>query len=221
MASTAILIDGAFFLARYSRTFAGARTPERVAKNLFTMCIEHLDEKSDLYRIFFYDCPPLSKKAHNPVTGKAIDFSKTDEYKFRTELHRELVKLRKVALRLGRLGEKSGTWVLKAEPTKELLAGKRQVAQLTESDVRYDVRQKGVDMRIGLDIASMAFKRLVRRIVLVTGDADFVPAAKFARGEGLDVILDPMWKSISEDLFEHIDGLKSVCPKPKSRPSAT
>lgn len=50
--------------------------------------------------------------------------------------------------------------------------------------------------------------------VLVTGDADFVPAAKFARREGIDVVLDPMWQPISQDLQEHIDGLKSVCPKP-------
>jgi len=50
----------------------------------------------------------------------------------------------------------------------------------------------------------------------VTADADFVPAAKFARREGMDVILDPMWRRVSEDLYEHIDGLRSVCPKPKS-----
>ena len=86
------------------------------------MCIGHLDgRKEDLYRIFFYDCPPLSKKAHNPISGNAIDFSKTDEFHFRTGLHRELVKLRKVALRLGRLGEKTANWALKQVPTKELL----------------------------------------------------------------------------------------------------
>ena len=60
-------------------------------------------------------------------------------------------------------------------------------------------------------------KRLVGQIVLVTGDADFVPAAKFARREGIDVVLDPMWQAISPDLQEHIDGLKSVCPKPNPR----
>jgi len=27
-------------------------------------------------------------------------------------------------------------------------------------------------------------------------------------------ILDPMWQVIGEDLFEHIDGLNSRCPKP-------
>ncbi len=106
--STAILVDGAFYLARYGRTFGGPRIPQKVARSLFTMCIGHLDGRNeDLYRIFFYDCPPLSKKAHNPVSGNAIDFSKTDEFNFRAGLHKELVKLRKVALRLGRLSEKT------------------------------------------------------------------------------------------------------------------
>ena len=71
-------------------------------------------------------------------------------------------------------------------------------------------------MKMGLDIASLAFKRLVRRIVLIAGDADFVPASKFARREGIDVILDPMWQRVGDDLFEHIDGLTSKAPKPKS-----
>ena len=47
-------------------------------------------------------------------------------------------------------------------------------------------------MRVGLDIASIATKRLATQIVLVAGDSDFVPAAKFARREGVDFILDPM-----------------------------
>lgn len=77
-------------------------------------------------------------------------------------------------------------------------------------------------MRIGLDIASMAFKRQVDQIILVAGDSDFVPAAKLARREGIDFILDPMWASIRDDLHEHIDGLRSVFPrKPKTVPASS
>ena len=59
----------------------------------------------------------------------------------------------------------------------------------------------------------MAYKKQVDQIILVSGDSDFVPAAKLARREGIDFILDPMWHRVSDDLLEHIDGLKSVCPK--------
>lgn len=217
MVPTAVLVDGAYFLKRYPFTFGRKHSPEKIAKNLFTMCIEHLEDKHDLYRILFYDCPPISKKAHNPVTGAAIDFSKTEDFGFRNRLHLELVRLRKVALRMGRIGEAGGGWRIKSRPTKELLAGRLSLDKLTGEDVEYGMSQKGVDMRIGLDSASLAFKKLVRRIVLVTGDADFVPAAKHARREGIDVILDPMWQQISGDLFEHIDGLKTVCPKPDGK----
>ena len=78
---------------------------------------------------------------------------------------------------------------------------------------RYDVQQKGVDMRIGLDIASISFKKQVDQIILVSADSDFVPAAKLARREGIDFILDPMWANIRSDLHEHIDGLRSVFSK--------
>ena len=71
------------------------------------------------------------------------------------------------------------------------------------------LRQKGVDMRIAIDIASLTLKKQVGTIVLVTGDSDFVPAAKLARREGMEFILDPLWQNVNDDLFEHIDGLQS------------
>lgn len=129
--------------------------------------------------------------------------------------------MRKLALRLGYLNERSGAWVLRGDALKQLLRGDIAVGGLTTRDVRYDVQQKGVDMRIGLDIASLAFKKQVDQIVLVAGDSDFVPAAKLARREGIDFILDPMWASIRDDLHEHIDGLQSVFRKDKTEGSVS
>ena len=61
-------------------------------------------------------------------------------------------------------------------------------------------------MRIGLDIASLALKRLVSAIVLVTGDADLIPAMKLARREGLRVMLDPMGRTeVRSELKIHAD----------------
>ena len=84
---------------------------------------------------------------------------------------------------------------------------------LSEQDFRLSVDQKGVDMRIGLDIASLTFKKLVDQIILISGDSDFVPASKLARREGIDFILDPLGATIKPELYEHIDGLKSVFSK--------
>ncbi len=213
---TAFLIDGGFFLKRLQR-LKGSQPPGVAARTLHRMCLEHLKkdnrDRPHLYRIFYYDCPPLAKKAHNPVTGKAVDFALTPMAKWRLAFLEELKKLRKVALRLGYLNERSGRWVLRQERLKGLLSGAVLLKDLTETDVKYDIRQKGVDMRIGLDIASLAYKKQVDQVILVAGDSDFVPAAKLARREGIDFILDPMWASISDDLFEHIDGLRTVFPR--------
>lgn len=87
-------------------------------------------------------------------------------------------------------------------------------ASLEAGDIALGLRQKGVDMRIGIDIASLALKKQVDTIVLVAGDSDFVPAAKLARREGIDFVLDPLWQAIHPDLHEHIDGLQSGLPRP-------
>ena len=80
---------------------------------------------------------------------------------------------------------------------------------LTDNNFTVALRQKGVDTRIGMDIAAITLKRQANVIVLVSGDADFVPAAKFARREGMQFILDPLWQNVSPDLSKHIDGLRS------------
>jgi len=105
-------------------------------------------------------------------------------------------------------------WQLKQDALKSLLSGRRDWVSISDDDFRLDLRQKGVDLRIGLDIASLAYKKQVNQLILISGDSDFVPAAKLARREGIDFVLDPMWSTIRPDLHEHIDGLKTVCPRP-------
>lgn len=188
------------------------------------MATAHLYSKNgeriaDLYRIFFYDCPPLSKRVHQPVSEKSHDFARDNMSRFRISLHNEIKSLRKTALRLGRRDEENAAWQIKAKKVKELIAKKIKFENLTDEDFVYYAKQKVVDMKIGLDISSIAHKRLANQIILVAGDSDFVPAAKLARREGIDFILDPMWNHINPDLNEHIDGLRSTCPNPLKRPA--
>ena len=154
---TAILIDGAFFIKRVralrlSQDFYDAK---RIADLVVRYSLLHLKHKingkeqiDDLYRIFFYDCVPFEKKMHNPVSGKAVDFSKTEEARFRHTLHNELKQKRKLALRLGKLSD-NAAWTLKPQIMKVFL--KQPTQAITENDVMLDVKQKGVDMRIGFD----------------------------------------------------------------------
>lgn len=209
----AVLIDGGFFIKRFNALYNKDRkmTGEQVAEYLYTMAHKHVGSKNTLYRIFYYDCIPLSKKAHNPITKTAIDFSKSSEYKFRSDLIEALKQKRKVALRLGTLKD-NNTWMIRPSQVKELLNGRKKIEDLKEEDVYLDIHQKGIDMKIGVDIASLSLKRFVDTIVLFSGDSDFVPAAKLARREGVDFILDPMHANVEPQLNEHIDGMKSVPP---------
>lgn len=210
------MIDGAFFLMRYRR-LKGNAPPQKVARHLHAMCLAHLRmlkrRSNQLYRIFYYDCPPITKKVHNPIDCKAFDFAKTPTAHWRLDFFDELRKLRKVALRLGYLDDRNAHWVLFEDRLKQLARKTIGIDDLQPTDVKYEIRQKGVDMKLGLDIASIAFKKQVNQIVLVSGDSDFVAAAKLARREGIDFILDPMWATIRADLHEHIDGLQSVFKK--------
>jgi uncharacterized LabA/DUF88 family protein len=229
---TAILIDGAYFIKRFRHIEPhNSYDAKRAAEFAFRCALAHLVEgvakqengvpkasrrKHDLYRIFFYDCSPLEKKLQNPISKKGVDFSKSQEATFRIDLHDFLRAKRKVALRLGHLAGDT-PWTIKPRIIEELLKGKIKFDDLKEDDVVPNVRQKGVDMRIGIDISSLSIKKQVDQIILIAGDADFVPAAKLARREGVDFILDPMWQAIPSSLNEHIDGLRSTCSRPKKK----
>ena len=213
---TAILVDGGFYRLR-AKKLAGEKSPKDRADELERYCLDHLHhkyEKRALYRIFYYDCAPVEKgtNVYNPLTKRSENLGESENGKWMTAFLDELKHRRKFAIRLGRLGTKAGdtlSYNLRPEVTKALLNGSKTLDNLRQEDFKLNLTQKGVDMRIGVDISSIAFKAQVNQIILIAGDSDFVPAAKQARREGIDFILDPMGNSISDDLYEHIDGINS------------
>lgn len=221
MGKTAILVDGGFYRKQANYLF-GKKPPILRADELIEYCHRHLNDSRnkqekhyrDLYRIFYYDCPPSKKTIYNPVTQKSVNLEKSEQYKWTNDFFNALATKRKVALRMGELLESNAGYELKPDILKKLLKKEIVVDELTTDDLTLDIQQKGVDMRIGLDIASLAHKGLVDQIILIAGDSDFVPAAKYARREGIDFILDPMYHTIKENLNIHIDGLKTRTKRP-------
>ena len=219
--TTAILVDGGFFLKR-AKTLWGDASPETRAKQLFTYCIEHLKSKNEyrrLYRIFYYDCPPLTNQQYHPLTDRTYYMKKTSHYSWMTDFHSELRSKRKTALRFGEIAESQTEYTLKKDVLKKVCKKEISIDDLTEDDFKFNAPQKGVDMRIGLDIASLSYKKQVNQIILISDDSDFVPAAKLARREGVDFILDPMGAKMKSNLFEHIDGVET--PKVHFKTSVT
>lgn len=212
--TTAILVDGGFYVRRAKRLF-GAKSPEQRADELLDYCKRHLRKShAQLYRIFDYDCPPSEKVIYHPLTRTNINLAKTNNYAWMKDFHQALVKKRKVALRMGEELETQSGYQLKQAALKDVLAGRRPLESLTAEDFHLDITQKGVDMKIGLDIADLAFYARVDQIVMISGDSDFVPAAKHARRAGIDFVLDPLWAPITPSLHEHIDGLWECVRRP-------
>ena len=224
MIKTAILIDGAYFLKRLPGLVPDAdlSAPEAVADLLEQLVRGHLERLNEtwgapdcyqlLYRGFYYDARPSGRRIRRPVSRGLYQHSATDEAQFRVRLFKALHGRRYFAVRLGEVGI-TPAWLLRREARDRLLDGDASALPLSDADFVPSLRQKGVDMRIGLDIASITLKRQADTIVLVSGDTDFVPAAKLARREGARFFLDPLGRTVSPTLFEHIDGLLDGLPR--------
>jgi uncharacterized LabA/DUF88 family protein len=156
----------------------------------------------ELLRIYYYDAPPSSESTQLPVSRSTLNLSSTPRFRLSQSLYDQLVLKPHFALRMGDTRLSPQRWKIKPRVTKELIAQPRQLA---DTDFDLDLSQKGVDMRIGLDMARLALRETVRTVVVVTGDSDFVAAFKFARREGVKIILDPLGRNIRIELREHAD----------------
>ena len=156
-------------------------------------------EEETIWRIFYYDCPFLErdKEAKLPIS-KASKLFKT-----RNEIIPLLATKKLFAVRKGIL--KFRGWKLRNDfPTDRALE---------DTDFVPIFSQKGVDMRIGLDVATLSTKKSVDRIILVSSDTDMIPAMKHARIEGLQVFMVRVknyYRNFHPNLLEHADLIREV-----------
>lgn len=217
---TAIMVDGGFYRKR-AKYLWGYKDPKSRADELSSYCLEHikiakrLEESDGLYRVFYYDSPCASGSAYHPLHKKNLNLKTNAVYQWTNSSYEEIKRKRKFALRLGWLSSAT-EFIIKPDSLRDVLNGKRTLESLTDFDFKLDIKQKGVDMKIGIDISSLVFKKQVSQIILIAGDSDFVPAAKQARREGIDFILDSMGQGIDQKLYEHIDGFRY--PRNKIKP---
>lgn len=104
-----------------------------------------------------------------------------------------------------------GEWQFKCSVFQQLCDGILQWVVLGDEYFELDMCQIQVDMKIGIDIVVLVYKKQVDQIILVVGDVDFIFVVKLVCYEGIDFIFDLMWQGIVLDLYEYIDGLQLVC----------
>lgn len=190
---TALLIDGGYLRA----ASAGVAQPYNAAfVDAFSR--KCLDPTEYLLRAIYYDAPQYSGSAQLPVSGQWHRFRATDT------LLDDVSQLERFAVRRGNLGFRG--W----KPRNIPIPG---AAPLTDADFKPIFEQKGVDMRVGLDIAAFANLQSVERIILVTGDTDMIPAMKEARRAGLEVVLAQLpapTRPLHKNLVAHTDITRAV-----------
>lgn len=203
MKKTAILLDMGFVFLKLKHAL-GKRQPTAIEIRQFAL--KCLEKDEEIFRIYCYDCPPYGEKQTHPLNKKLVDFSTTPTFSSRTKIMNDLKIMDNIAFRSGELSFDG--WVLSQKAVKDILKTNRA---FVDDDFMPDIKQKGVDMKIGLDVAWLSSKSIVERIILVTADSDFVPPMKFARREGVQVILVTMGHMlVKNELKEHADELRSV-----------
>lgn len=203
MKKTAVLLDLGFVLTRLYKLLGNRHATANEIHDFAQKCIQPGEE---LFRIYCYHCPPFRGKETHPLTRAQIDFSTTTTSVGMTTLIRDLSLKDAVAFREGELSFDG--WKIKKHAVQDVA---RTGRSLVAADFAPDLKQKRVDIKIGLDVAWLSSKKIVDRIVLVTGDSDFVPATKFARREGVQVVLVTIGsRYVKHDLLVHADELRSV-----------
>lgn len=201
MHKVAVLLDGGYVLWELrDRTHR-----EATAAEIDSVARRCVFEHEDLFRIYYYDCMPFSGSTRHPVTGETVDFSEKATYRQRTDLYRSLASNDNFAFRKGQL--KFRDWTLKHKEIRRII---RNGVTVENWKLLPNLQQKGVDIKIGLDIAWLSTKKVVDRIILFTGDTDFIPAMKFARREGTQVVIASFTDQIKSELKEHADGVRVI-----------
>ena len=195
-----ILIDGAFAIHKLKTKLKKFPKSTDILSLVKTICTNPLTVKSDLLRTYFYHAKPITGSIQNPIDNQITDLGNTRIYFNQIKLIQELEMAEGIAVRLGETSM-SG-WKLGQKAIKNL--GNKK---LDANDLVPDIKQKGVDLRIGLDIARLSLRNVVDAIVVITGDSDLIPAFKFARREGIQVYLNHLGHGVKRELKVHIDGL--------------
>ena len=196
----AILVDGGFI----TKALSVKKKKFPTAKEIEAECQRirgHADLVNlDLLRIYFYDSPPASGKLTNPIDGSVLDLGASPIFIRNQQLLDDIELLPNFALRRGELVSRG--WKIGKNALKKLL---NKPAPPTAADLQPNLQQKGVDLRIGLDIARISLRQTAQIIVAITGDSDLVPAFKFARREGIRIYLDHLGMPIRRELRAHAD----------------
>lgn len=160
----------------YLKTVIQPLMPMRLDyQSLRDWCVT-LTPSKQLYRTYLYDCMPQAIPGVDPV----LEQERNNKAK---RFFHSLDGLSRFVVRMGQLAP-------------------RKCHQCDHETFH----QKRVDLLIGIDIATIVFKAEgVESIVLITGDADIIPAIELAKAEAKEVFLVHGPRNVADDLKRSVD----------------
>ncbi len=208
MCKVAVLIDGGFL----QRVFTSKRsTPTQKAFpsaddviNIAKMVIQPGEK---LFRLYYYDCPPFEDTTKNPISNITVNHARSPKCRAIKIFQEELAQKEHVAFRKGDL--RCFGWKLSDIALQSIERGTHP-GTINPADLIPNFQQKGLDMRIGLDIAVLSTKRIVEKIAIITADTDFIPAMKYARKEGTIIAVVDIGSNLRSDMKHHADEIIKI-----------
>ncbi len=126
----------------------------------------------ELIRVIYYDCRPFQGETPLPVSGESSVFKSGGGWLD------ELASRDYFVVRTGVL--KFRGWKPKQLPLPS--------NGLSDQDFRPDFEQKGLDLRLGLDMAKVVETQSCDRLILVSADTDLIPAMQIVRQSAIQMI---------------------------------
>lgn len=150
----------------------------------------------ELVRVLYYDCAPYQGHHTLPVSGSQQVFASPVSWLD------ELARRDLIAVKLGSV--RFNGYCLK----RSALPGK---SNLTDADFRPDFERIGIDLQIGMDVASYASLESVHAMAFVTANPAHVAAMQFARRSGVEVVLVRLpAEATPSELLEHADSVRTI-----------
>lgn len=210
--SALMIVDGGHLraLMMHDSRNPAMQAPLITAENVDRILRACVQDDEDLQRIYYYDCSEFTghfNPPHPDWAGKeciALHESDLKQRIKRGSKFHILNPYKREHQSIHTKGANTAVWIARQGNSrmldelaqKELFAVRHGKMKFNgwQKSKRKDgpeyfpsLQQKGVDMLIGLDIATIAITGQAERIIFIANDTDFVPALKFARRTGRKV----------------------------------
>lgn len=159
MERTIVMIDGNYLRIEARKLKLEYFDHLKFVNDLLSKISKETNRIYKLIRVYYYDAPPLLDP--KKLNEREIDFARK-----RQRFLDKLDQLPYFEVKLGRIQYKG-----------------------RDKNGRLITTQKGVDVKMAIDLIAFADQRIADVIVLITGDSDLIPAIRVAKNKGINILL--------------------------------